>query len=136
MLVEGGRRGEVDIKSVYQQRYMALFFVFAVIKLGELISSLDKQFFEVFGLNFGPIVNISKRGCITNPVCQTSIVGIGTGATLVSIIYHPISRHGLFLLFVTYFMSVISNLFHLIQMRLAPTKDLHFHCLYMNTQYI
>ena len=72
---------------------VALFLVLCLIMRRKFIGGSDQKLLEISASNVAPILNVSKRLFIANPISHTTCIDVRANATLAAIIDHPVLRH-------------------------------------------
>src|SRR6266516_6782645 len=72
---------------------VALFLVLCLIMRRKFVGRSDQKFLEIGSRNFPPVVDISQRLFIADPISHTIGIDVGSNATLAAIIDHPILWH-------------------------------------------
>src|SRR6266480_936501 len=72
---------------------VALFLVLCLIMRRKFIGGSDQKLLEISASNVAPILNVSKRLFIADPISHTIGIDVRSNATLAAIIDHPILWH-------------------------------------------
>ncbi len=72
---------------------MTLLFIFRRVMRRKFIGGSDQKFLEIGSRNFPPVVDISQRLFIADPISHTSGIDVRSDSALAAIIDHPILRH-------------------------------------------
>src|SRR6266516_4218626 len=78
---------------MHKKSDVALFLVLCRIVRRKFIGCRSQQLLEISTSNLPPILNISERLFIADPISHTIGVDVGANATLAAIIDHPILWH-------------------------------------------
>jgi hypothetical protein len=72
---------------------MTLLFIFRRVMRRKFIGGSDQKFLEIGSRNFPPVVDISQRLFIADPISHPIGTDVGSNATLAAIIDHPVLWH-------------------------------------------
>src|SRR5204863_8406388 len=81
------------VKAVYKDCDMTLLFILRRVMRRKFIGGSDQKFLEIGSRNFPPVVDISQRLFIADPISHPIGIDVGSNAALTAIIDHPILWH-------------------------------------------
>src|SRR5439155_19761916 len=81
------------VEAVYKDCDMTLLFIFRRVMRRKFIGGSDQKFLEISLSDLPPILDVSERLFIADPISHTSGIDVRSDSTLAAIIDHPILRH-------------------------------------------
>src|SRR6266581_3762657 len=93
VLIKPGGGSKFVVESVHENGDVTLFLVFRRIVRGKFIGGRNQKLLKICLSNLSPILDVSERLFIADPISHTSGIDVRSDSALAAIINHPILRH-------------------------------------------